>query len=735
MRLASFCRGLFFLFSLALSCFALSSASAASSYYEKVRIDNNLPNVGIYSITQDQHGYLWLASTNTGLLQFDGYQFQQHPLLNNSLTKLKSVPDIDAIVFDQHNNLWAGTWGYGLAQLQAADGSIRLFNGSEDALAGSYVQTLFKDQQQRIWIGTTTGINRYDDANGLSRIDSDSDALPSRRIWAFAETDDQTIWLATSNGQLTCLATAPNNSVLVCTEQGLLRVWLNSGEVKLIAAKSGLSGSWLVGAHSDKHNNIWVMTTAGLDLIKADGSIKYFNISDGLTSNEMMFGAVAEDERHLYFGSDLGLELVTPTLLLAPLPPLQQAISKVTFDQQLATPLINLAPVTKLQVPATISRVAFHFASFDFNKPGRQRYLYKLQGYDDNWQQLNDSNVATYTNLAPGNYQLQLRAGNELQAFSDINSFMDITVQPHWWQRRSVQFIAIALSILLISYRVKRRIGDVQQVNLQLEQAVNQRTAELQHSLQQQQAAYDELQQLDLLKDQFISSVSHELRTPLTSISGALNLIRSGALSMHKQQQLLEIASSNSERLTLLINDLLDLEKLSARQMVLNFKTQNLDLIVQRAVQENSTYGQQRQVSLVYQALPQFNALANVDEHRLLQVLANLLSNAIKFSPQQGVVTVTLQQQDNQLIISIADQGPGIAEAFQDKVFQRFAQENSGNTREQGGTGLGLALSKELMQAMHGNIWFNSIPGKGTTFYLSFAASNTGCSGHGLTSV
>lgn len=735
MRLASFCRGLFFLFSLALSCFALSSASAASSYYEKVRIDNNLPNVDIYSITQDQHGYLWLASTNTGLLQFDGYQFQQHPLLNNSLTKLKSVPDIDAIVFDQHNNLWAGTWGYGLAQLQAADGSIRLFNGSEDALAGSYVQTLFKDQQQRIWIGTTTGINRYDDANGLSRIDSDSDALPSRRIWAFAETDDQTIWLATSNGQLTCLATAPNNSVLVCTEQGLLRVWLNSGEVKLIAAKSGLSGSWLVGAHSDKHNNIWVMTTAGLDLIKADGSIKYFNISDGLTSNEMMFGAVAEDERHLYFGSDLGLELVTPTLLLAPLPPLQQAISKVTFDQQLATPLINLAPVTKLQVPATISRVAFHFASFDFNKPGRQRYLYKLQGYDDNWQQLNDSNVATYTNLAPGNYQLQLRAGNELQAFSDINSFMDITVQPHWWQRRSVQFIAIALSILLISYRVKRRIGDVQQVNLQLEQAVNQRTAELQHSLQQQQAAYDELQQLDLLKDQFISSVSHELRTPLTSISGALNLIRSGALSMHKQQQLLEIASSNSERLTLLINDLLDLEKLSARQMVLNFKTQNLDLIVQRAVQENSTYGQQRQVSLVYQALPQFNALANVDEHRLLQVLANLLSNAIKFSPQQGVVTVTLQQQDNQLIISIADQGPGIAEAFQDKVFQRFAQEYSGNTREQGGTGLGLALSKELMQAMHGNIWFNSIPGKGATFYLSFAASNTGCSGHGLTSV
>lgn len=1060
MRFAFFSRCLFILFSLAFSGCFLSLASAATSYYEKVRIDNNLPNVGIYSITQDQYGYLWLASTNTGLMQFDGDQFQQHPLLNHTLTKLKSVPDIDALVFDQHNNLWAGTWGYGLAQIQAADGSIRLFNGSADSLASTYVQTLFKDQQHRIWIGTTEGINRFDDASGLIRLDSANQQVSDRRVWAFAQTSDNVVWIATSSGllnwhddsgfgaplfphgegspdneiralhvinnelwlgtraglfvylpaenrfvpvtlpgphqlpiintlarsvnghlllgtfngtytvdvaqrrfirhvnnqlaelghvnvrsifvdnsqvtwigtrengllyktrqraafqnsadpaltalqlslnapvltvlaepdalwlgqygaisqyqhasgqtqhfsvpgrvnvlrrapdgslwagsdngifrlstdtdqfvrfelpfssvqllqrnardirfidaqqtlinlwqngillfnqqsgksqqfmadisrtligdaiqatlitpqhiwlasrlsgiylldrnsltvsslnssnpspllapdytgQLTCLATASNNSVLVCTEQGLLRVWLDSGEVKLIAAKSGLSGSWLVGAHSDKHHNIWIMTTAGLDLVKTDGSIKHFSVSDGLTSNEMMFSAVAEDQRQLYFGSDTGLELVNPALLLAPLPSLQHAISKVTFDQQVATPSVNLAPVTGLQVPAKVSRVAFQFANFDYNQPGQHRYLYKLQGYDDNWQQLNDGNVASYTNLAPGSYQLQMRAGNEQQLFSDTISRMDITVLPHWWQRRSVQLVAVVLGILLISYQVKRRINQVQQVNLQLEQAVSQRTAELQHSLQQQQAAYDELQQLDLLKDQFISSVSHELRTPLTSISGALNLIRSGVLPADKQQQLLEIANSNSERLTLLINDLLDLEKLSARQMVLNLQPHNLNLIVQRAVNENSTYSQQRQVRLVYQAAPsQLNLMANADEHRLLQVLANLLSNAIKFSPQQGVVTVTLQQQDNQLVISIADKGPGIAEAFQHKVFQRFAQENSGNTREQGGTGLGLALSKELMQAMHGEIWFKSTPGEGATFYLSFA--------------
>jgi signal transduction histidine kinase len=463
------------------------------------------------------------------------------------------------------------------------------------------------------------------------------------------------------------------------------------------------------------------MSTSGLDLLKADGSIKHFTKVDGLRSNEMMFSAVAEDQHQLYFGSEAGIELVNPALLLQPLPPIPQAISKVSFDQQTVTPLVNLTPVSQLQVPAHVARLAFHFASFDFNQPGRNSYLYQLEGYDNNWQQLSNSNIASYTNLAPGHYQLKMRAGNEQQGFNDQITHLDIDVLPHWWQRRSVQFIALVLSILAVSYLVKRRLDQVKQINTLLEQAVSQRTAELQQSLQQQQAAYDELQQLDLLKDQFISTVSHELRTPLTAISGALELVSSGVLSANpaQQQQLLHIACSNSKRLTLLINDLLDLEKLSAHQMAFTMQPHALDAIVQRAVQENSTYGQQRQITLNYQCDTNTELTALCDEHRLLQVLANVLSNAIKFSPPQAVVNIRLAQQPQRALISVSDQGPGISEAFKAKVFQRFAQENSGNTREQGGTGLGLALSKELMQAMQGDIWFTTTPGAGTTFYVS----------------
>lgn len=188
---------------------------------------------------------------------------------------------------------------------------------------------------------------------------------------------------------------------------------------------------------------------------------------------------------------------------------------------------------------------------------------------------------------------------------------------------------------------------------------------------------------------------------------------------------MLQIANSNSQRLTLLINDLLDLEKLAASQMVFTMQRHDIEKIVQRAVSENSPYGHKRQVSLRYIPAPDdLVTTAMADENRLLQVLANVLSNAIKFSPEQSEVIISLQQQAKNIVIAIADSGPGIAIAFQQRIFQRFAQENAGNTREHGGTGLGLALSQELMHAMNGDISFVSEPGQGTTFYLTLALAS-----------
>lgn len=232
-----------------------------------------------------------------------------------------------------------------------------------------------------------------------------------------------------------------------------------------------------------------------------------------------------------------------------------------------------------------------------------------------------------------------------------------------------------------------------------------------------------ERQQLEQLKREFVSTVSHELRTPLTSICGALGLVSSGCLGELPEPvlQMLQLANNNCQRLASLINDLLDIEKLSAGMMQFVIQPEPLLALVEQSVADNRHYGQQRAVTL------QFSAAAGaelwrfeIDKLRFAQIMANLISNAVKFSPTQSSVQITLQRQQQQVKILVQDQGPGIPDEFKSLIFQRFSQADSSDARQKGGTGLGLALSKQLTESMGGCIGFDSVAGQGASFYLLF---------------
>ena len=225
--------------------------------------------------------------------------------------------------------------------------------------------------------------------------------------------------------------------------------------------------------------------------------------------------------------------------------------------------------------------------------------------------------------------------------------------------------------------------------------------------------------ELQQLKDQFISTVSHELRTPLTAIKGALALLTSGKLGQvpNTMLRLLEIASSNSERLTQLINDLLDMEKLIAGKMPFDIQPLAVVAELQQAVDNIQPFAMQHHIDLVIEVSNTPIVLA--DALRLQQVLTNLLSNAIKFSPAGSEVKLSAEQQENKVQIIVSDKGAGIAPEFQHRVFERFAQADGSNQRQKGGTGLGLAICKELVQQMQGSISFSSQPGVGTSFVVS----------------
>lgn len=228
-----------------------------------------------------------------------------------------------------------------------------------------------------------------------------------------------------------------------------------------------------------------------------------------------------------------------------------------------------------------------------------------------------------------------------------------------------------------------------------------------------------ERKRIERMKTEFVSTVSHELRTPLTAIAGSLGLINGGALGEvpTSMRQMLGIAQDNSQRLSQLINDLLDMDKLVAGQLHFDLRVQPLMPLVELALRHTQPYAQQYQVQLRL-CLGGDQAWVRVDAQRLGQVLANLLSNAAKFSPAGQAVEIRVQPRDERVRVSVQDFGDGVPQAFQAQIFDKFSQADATDTRQKGGTGLGLAISKELIERMGGRIGFDSTPGQGATFWF-----------------
>jgi signal transduction histidine kinase len=217
----------------------------------------------------------------------------------------------------------------------------------------------------------------------------------------------------------------------------------------------------------------------------------------------------------------------------------------------------------------------------------------------------------------------------------------------------------------------------------------------------------------------FIASVSHELRTPLTSVIGSLGMIityMSEGLTA-EAKSLVDMAYQNGKRLSVLINDILDFEKLSAHRMEFNYQWVLLTPFLNKAMELNQVFSEGYRVSVVLQQ-PDAEIKVQTDEQRLMQVITNLLSNAVKHSPEGEEVIISAELNADRVRVAIKNKGEGVPEFFRHRIFEKFAQADNSGGSKNNGTGLGLSISKEIIEQMGGDINFISEPGQGATFYF-----------------
>ena len=662
----------------------------------------------ILCLYEDSNQELWLGSYFDGLARINkqtGTCQDVTSLLQGNLNAGK--PKVSCIIEDKNKNLWVGTYGSGLYKINLPTQHVTYYESTRNEnddwsinrLPNDWISYLLEDKEGMIWIGTYKGLAVLNpQTDNFINYKKQNNLLPGYVVYSLLESSNGEIWAGTSEG-------------LVCLNKDRLTP-------VLFTTADGLPSDIICGLAEDEKKNIWISTHQGISKLNPPEK-KFINYyaGDGLQGNEFTRTAVFKDKRgKIFFGGTNGVTAFYPqditeikkemNVLITGFHVANHPVKK--GDKSGNNVITDTAVMDTEQFTLAYNENTFSidFSVLEFSNPDRISYQYKIKELGDEWISTQPgTNRVTYSSLKPGKYTFSVQARDH-NNFSNIRT-VTIAITPPWYQTWWAKVIWGCLGALLIyalTMYILSRIRHRQEVMRQ-----------------------KHMEQINEAKLQFFINISHEIRTPMTFIISPLEKL----LAEHSEKQPVYLMIyRNAQRILRLINQLMDIRKLDKGQMHLKFRETDIVGFINDLMQTFNYQAQKKNITFTFEKeLEGADSLKVwIDLNNFDKVLMNVLSNAFKYTHEGGNIEVLLKTGHNDAYrgalkdyfeIDITDNGIGIDKNKIEQIFERFYQIDNDMTQSNFGTGIGLHLSRSLVELHHGIIKAeNREDGQGTRFII-----------------
>ncbi len=718
--------------------------------------ENGLPSNVVRCFAEDSKGRKWIG-TSKGLCVFDNQSFRSIPLGGQS-----SRNSIWVIYPDRQSRFWIGTQN-GVYLLNENGQTLRHLTTADGLIDGG-VRDLIIDSEERLWIATQFGISVYNPTNRRFTNYSASNGLPAVYVRSLSTDRFGNIWLGTRGGGLckvvgTCGDSIrvqvystqngfPNNTVSRIFHDIHGRMWVatNAGVIVMendsdraillhhLSDKNGLPHNLVSAVHQDRKGNFWVCGDKGTTQVEYTTNdtnpfriLKYYNKKSGMVGEEFTTNNSIYIDRKgsFWFGLFGGITVYHPEKdVINDVPPFVYITNVSLIGAEEENP--TLTPITGWlwgDTPLLAynqNNLNFHYTALTYQDLRQTHYQYYLAGFDADWSPVTQKREVRYTNLPPGDYTFHVRAVTPNGLWSSYAAELTFHIAPAFWESWWFRAIMLAGFGLIIFIAVRIRILHIQKKNRELEQKIIERTYEL-------TGKNEQLRELNQLKDEFLNIAAHDLRNPLNSILCTSRIILEDTIKKEYEADKYLHHDVNSiihacQHMLELINNLLDLAKIEAGKIHLNLDRRDINLLIRELIESVEPMAAHKNINIHFDDIQQ-PVYIKMDKEKIWQALNNLFSNAIKFTDRDGAITISLNQQNDKVSISISDTGRGIPKEKLSKVFDKFSELSRTGTGGERGTGLGMAITKSIIELHGGNISVDSQVGKGTCFTFTLISS------------